>query len=198
MTLGVYIDSDVMVAAEIESETNHQESKKFMEYVLKNKDHNIKFFTSIYTFVELASAMSRRTRNSDRTYSLLYRVRNSWKRSIRPLSPLESHASFSHLVDDLIEAAIKYGTPSGDTVHAYTFAKYEMNYFITWNTKHFKGLKLKIKGIKILTPTDVLREFALIRKQAARSDTFEHIFRETLEKFHNEDDIKFQSRVLLK
>ena len=35
--MAIYIDSDVIVASEINDEENHAESEKFMEYVLRNK-----------------------------------------------------------------------------------------------------------------------------------------------------------------
>jgi hypothetical protein len=69
-----------MVASEIDNEKNHLESKKFMDYVLQSKKTDMKFFTSVFTFLELASAMIRRTKKQDKAYSLLYRVRNSWKK----------------------------------------------------------------------------------------------------------------------
>ncbi|MFH0860572.1 MAG: hypothetical protein V1921_05180 [Candidatus Altiarchaeota archaeon] len=163
MTLNVYIDSDVMIASEIKDEQNHVESKKFMDYIIKSRGEDIKFFTSQYTFVELASAMIRRTKKSDKAYSLLYRVRNSWKKFINPLPPMEKMTSFSNLVDNLIETAIGFKTPAGDTIHAHTFAEYEMDYLITWNIKHFVGMRRKIKNIKLLTPTNVLKEFEKIQ-----------------------------------
>jgi len=185
MELNVYIDSDVMVASEIKDEKNHTESKKFMDYVLKSKDKDIKFFTSIFTFLELASAMIRRTKNKDKAYSLLYRVRNSWKKFINPLPPMEKGTSFTTLVDNLIETTIKFKTPAGDTIHAHTFALNELNYFITWNTKHFKGMRRHLKQIKILTPTDVLKEFAILQnKQPSKKTKF--LFKETLQKLISE------------
>ena len=79
----IYIDSNIIIASEIRSEKHHKESKNFMAYVLDNKNPDIGFSTSIFTFLELASAMRRRTKNKDRAYSLLYKVRNLWKNSIK-------------------------------------------------------------------------------------------------------------------
>mgnify|MGYP001591756895 CR=1 FL=1 len=166
MVLNVYIDSDVMVASEIKGERNHIESKKFMEYVLKSKKADVMFFTSIFTFLELASAMIRRTNKPDKAYSLLYRVRKSWKKFINPLPPMEKITSFTSLIDELIETSINFKTPAGDTIHAHTYANNKMDYFITWNTKHFNGMKKSIKKIKILTPTDILKEFEKIKKDS--------------------------------
>ena len=188
MTLNIYIDSDVMVAAEIKEETNHAESKKFMEYVLKSKGTETQFFTSLYTFVELASAMIRRTKDPDRAYSLLYRVRNSWKQFINPLPPMK-RTSFSKLVDNLIETSIKFKTPAADTIHAHTVAEYAMDYLITWNIKHFAGMKKKIKGIKVLTPTDVLKEFEKI-KEKKKNKSQDEIFRELFEELIAKNKIK--------
>ena len=185
MSLNVYIDSDVMVASEIKGEQNHVESKKFMDYVLKTKDKDIEFFTSIFTFLELASAMIRRTKNKDKTYSLLYRVKNSWKKFINPLPPMERGTSFTTLIDNLIETTIKFKTPTGDTIHAHTFALNELDYFITWNTRDFHGMKRNLKGIKILTPTDILKEFENLKSKEPSKKT-ELLFKETFQKLIRE------------
>ena len=160
MTL-VYIDSDVIVASELKEEQYFSESKRFMEYVLKSRIPDTTFFTSVFTFLELASAMIRRTRNKDRAYSLLYQIRNSWKGSIKPYPPLPRSklTSFTRLVDTLIETSIKFRTPSGDTIHAQTAAQYEIDYLITWNKDHFSGMKREIKNLKLLNPTEALAEF---------------------------------------
>jgi len=162
MTL-VYIDSDVIVASELKEEQCFSESKRFMEYVLKSRIPDTTFFTSVFTFLELASAMIRRTRNKDKAYSLVYQIRSSWKDSIKPYPPLppKKLTSFSRLVDTLIETSIKFRTPSGDTIHAQTAAQYEIDYFITWNKDHFLGMEREIKNLKILNPTEALAEFKL-------------------------------------
>ncbi|MBA7604141.1 hypothetical protein ES703_11260 [subsurface metagenome] len=160
--MDVYIDSNVIVASEIKEEENHIESKKFMEHVLGNRNPDITFSTSVFSFVELASAMIRRTSNSDRAYSLLYRIRNSWKKSIKPLPPIPAkhRTSFTGLVDTLIETSIKYHTPSADTIHAQTVAGYEVNYVVTWNKKHFSYMEQQIPNLTVLTPTEMLNELA--------------------------------------
>lgn len=157
----VYIDSDVIVASEITDEQCHQESKEFMEYVLGSKKLDITFFTSVFTFVELASAMIRRTNNKDKAYSLLYRIRNSWKDSIKPLPPIpqENRAYFTKLVDTLVETSIRFRTPSGDTIHAQTVAGHEICYLVTWNKKHFSDMEKQIKDLRVLTPLEALDEF---------------------------------------
>jgi predicted nucleic acid-binding protein len=161
--INVYIDSDVIVASEIEQEEHHKESKRFVEYVLKNRKPDITFSTSVFTFLELASAMIRRTNNSDKAYSLLYRIRNSWKDSIRPLPPLppERLTSFTRLVDTLIETSLKYRTPAGDTIHAQTVSNHEIDYLVTWNKGHFSHLAKEIDGLRIVTPEESLRELGV-------------------------------------
>ena len=156
----VYIDSDVIVASQIESERHHRESREFMEYVLSSNKKDIVFFTSIFTFVELASAMIRRTNDKDRAYSLLYRIRNSWKNSILPLPPIpqKNRASFTKLVDTLIESSIQFHTPSGDTIHAQTVAGHEIECLVTWNVRHFSDMERQIKHLKVMTPAQVLLE----------------------------------------
>jgi len=160
MTL-IYIDSDVIVASELKEEQYSSESKRFMEYVLKSRIPDTTFLTSVFTFLELASAMIRRTRNKDRAYSLLYQIRNSWKGSIKPYPPLPRSklTSFTRLVDTLIETSIKFRTPSGNTIHAQTAVQYEINYLITWNKDHFLGMQREMKNLKILNPTEALAEF---------------------------------------
>ena len=70
----IYIDSDVIVASEIDTEQHHVESKDFMKQVTENRGRHFVFFTSVFTSLELASAMIRRTQDRDKAYSLLYRV----------------------------------------------------------------------------------------------------------------------------
>lgn len=170
----VYIDSDVIVASEISTEENHRESKKFMKYVIENKDPKFTFFTSIFTFLELASSMIRRTRDKDKTYSLLYRVMRTWKGSINPLPPIHSKklTSFTRLVDSLIETSIKFRTRSGDTIHAQTVAQNDINYFITWNKKHFSHLGKKIKNFRVLTPSELLAKLETIKKEEKPLESF--------------------------
>jgi len=157
--MDIYIDSDVIVASEIGDEENHAESEKFMEHVLGSKSLDVTFYTSVFSFVELASAMIRRTNNSDKAYSLLYRIRNSWKKSIKPLPPIPAkrRASFTSLVETLIETSIKYRTPSADTFHAQTIAGYEIDYVVTWNKKHFLYMEQQIPNLNILTPPEMLK-----------------------------------------
>lgn len=158
--MNIYIDSNVIVASEIRGEKHHQESKEFMKYVLGNKNPNIAFFTSVFTFLELASAMIRRTRDKNKAYSLLYRIRNSWKDLINPLPPIPPRklTSFTRLVDTLIETSIKFHTPAGDSIHAQTVAETEIDYLITWNKEHFSDMEKQIENLKVLTPTELLEE----------------------------------------
>jgi hypothetical protein len=129
-----------------------------MEYVLGKKSKDIIFYTSVFSFVELASAMIRRTNNIDKAYSLLYRIRNSWKKSITPLPPIPAklRSSFTSLVETLIETSIKYRTPSADTIHAQTISGYEIDFFVTWNIKHFSYMEQHITSLRIMTPPDIL------------------------------------------
>jgi predicted nucleic acid-binding protein len=159
--INVYIDSNVFVASELEEEQNHTESKRFMDYVLKAKHLEMTFSTYVFTFLELASAMIRRTKNKDRAYSLLYQIRSSWKDAIKPLGPLPTskHASFTRLVDTLIETSIAFCTPSGDTIHAQTVARYDLDYLITWNKDHFSEMQTQFKNLKILNPKEALEAF---------------------------------------
>jgi predicted nucleic acid-binding protein len=156
-----YIDSNVIIASEIPEEQFHDESKDFMECVIDNKKTDIVFYTSVFTFLELAAAMIRRTNNTDKTYSLLYRVRNSWKESIHPLPPIEPKkmTSFTKFVDILIETSLKFHTPASDTIHVQTIAKNRIDCVITWNKKHFSSMTEQIENLKILTPSEMMKEF---------------------------------------
>ncbi len=160
----IAIDSDVIVASEIDNETNHKESKEFMDYILSQKVKDVFFFTSLFTFLELASAMIRRTKNKDKTYSLMYRISKSWKKVINPL-PFSSSKkqitpnTFSRdLVDNLIETAIKYNTKSGDTIQSQAILENQIDCFITWNKKDFKILEKSIPNFKVLNPKEIITE----------------------------------------
>jgi hypothetical protein len=159
----IYIDSNVIVASEIEEESCYHESKEFIIFVLGNKEDNVVFFTSVFTFLELSSAMIRRTNNIDKTYSLLYRIRNSWKNSIHPLPPTRKRmTSFTRMVDSLIEASIEFRTPSADSIHALTIAENKMDYFVTFNKNDFRGLLKRIENLKMLTPSEMMKELKTI------------------------------------
>lgn len=163
--ISIYIDSDVIVAAEMEDEQNHMESKKFMDYVVKHDNPDATFITSIFTFLELASAMIRRTNDEDKAYSLLYRIGKSWKDSIKPVLPMPTKklTSLQRLVDRLVETAIKFHTPSGDTIHAQTAAWHEVDYLITWNKKDFSEMEKQIQGLKLLNPSEALDIFTKLK-----------------------------------
>ena len=160
----IYIDSNVIVASEIEEEEQHQKSKEFMEYVLASEGTDTIFFTSIFTFLELASAMIRRTNDKNKTYSLLYRIGKSWKESIKPVPPIlpKQLTSFGRLVDRLVETAVEFHTPSADTIHAQTVALYGFPYLVTWNKKDFSEMEKQISELKVLTPVEMLEELGKI------------------------------------
>ena len=159
--INIYIDSDVIVSAEMEDEQNHSESKIFMDYVLRQEHPDTTFITSVFTFLELASAMIRRTNDEHKAYSLVYRIGKSWKDSIKPVPPMPTKklTSFTRLVDRLVDTAIEFHTPSGDTIHAQTVAWHETDYLITWNKKHYSNMEHKILSLKVMTPTELLEEF---------------------------------------
>lgn len=160
----VYIDSDVIVSAEIPGERNHDESKKFMESALAARGASFNYVTSIFAFLEIASAMIRRTKNKHKAYSLLYRVQKSWKTSIRPYPPIEPRelTSFTRLVDSLIETAIRFRTPAGDTIHAQTVQRYKSDYLVTWNKHHYEYMGKRMRKVKIVTPSEMLAELKAV------------------------------------
>lgn len=156
----VYIDSNVIVASEIKDEEHHEQSRRFMEQVLGNKNPSVTYITSVFTFLEVASAMIRRTGNEDRVYSLLYKIGNLWKHSITPLGPIAPRnlTSFTRLVDSLVATSVRFGTSSADTIHAQTVAQHEIDYLVTWNTKHFLSLKKEINNLEVSTPPEALAQ----------------------------------------
>jgi len=48
--------------------------------------------------------------------------------------------SFTNLVDFLVEASIRFRTPSADSIHALTIAENKIDYFVTMNKSDFAGL----------------------------------------------------------
>ena len=164
----VYIDSNVIVSAEIESESNYDQSKAFMKVAqaVHSSYSDVEFFTSIFTFLELASAMIRRTSSEERVYSLLYRIRTSWKSWIKPVAPLapKELTSFQRLVDSFIETAVKFGTPTADTIHAQTVRMYNFDFLVTWNKKDFKGMLKEMKKLEILTPYEMQKRLRYLSR----------------------------------
>ncbi len=160
----VYIDSDVIVSSQRRSEKNHNESKKFMISAVGPHPSHIKYIISVFTFLEVASAMIRRTHNKHRAYSLLYQIKDSWKRSIKPAPPLATKdlTSFERLVESLVESTMKFRTPSFDSIHAQTIYLYDCDYLVTWNKADFKGLRRRMRKLKILTPTEMTQELNLL------------------------------------
>jgi len=122
----------------------------------------IRFVISVFTFLEVASAMIRRTHNKHRAYSLLYQIKDSWKRSIKPAPPLATKdlTSFERLVDSLVETTMKFLTPSFDSIHAQTIYMYDCDYLVTWNKTDFQGLKRAVRKLKILTPSEMTQELS--------------------------------------
>ncbi|MEK6888812.1 MAG: hypothetical protein AABW80_01760 [Nanoarchaeota archaeon] len=184
----IAIDTDVIVASEIDNEPNHKDSKDFMEYILSNNLKEIYFFTSIFTFLELGSAMIRRTKDKDKAYSLLYQIRRSWKKIINPL-PLSINkkqitvSKFSQdWIDELIETAIKFKTKSGDTIQTQAILENQIDCFITWNKRDFIGLENAIKGFKVFTPTEILSELNKINKKRARYSKVDNLIESISEK----------------
>ena len=166
----IAIDSDVIVASQIENEGNHAESKKFMDFILTNKINELYYFTSIFTFLELASAMIRRTKDQDKAYSLLYKIRTNWKEMINPLPLLDSKKALSskafstNLIDKLIETSIKFGTKSGDTIQAQAIVENQIDFFVTWNKKDFIELEKQIPNFKVLTPTEMFDQIIKMKE----------------------------------
>ncbi len=169
----VYIDSNVIVSSEIKSESNYAESSKFMEFAerIHARFPDVKFVTSVFTFLELASAMIRRTQNEDKTLSLLYRVTTMWESWIKPVAPLApgKRTSFKRLIDSLIGTAIKFHTPAADTIHAQTVYLYDFDYLVTWNKADFQGMTKVMRKLTIVTPAEMYEQLRdLVRERTGR------------------------------
>ena len=70
------------------------------------------------------------------------------------LSPLKKNVDFSHLVEKLIETAIKHSTPSGDTIHVLTMLEHRIKILITWDKRDFENVRGKKE---IFTPEEFLK-----------------------------------------
>jgi len=141
-----------------------------MTSVVGPHSSQIQYVISVFTFLEVASAMFRRTHNRHRARSLLYQIKDSWKRSTKPTPPLATRdlTSFERLVDSLVESTMKFGTPSFDSIHAQTIYLHDFDYLVTWNKPDFKGLKRYVRKLQIFTPTEMMRELAEISKSPQR------------------------------
>ena len=126
-----------------------------MDFIIKDKGVRLEAYVSIFSFLELASAMVRRTKKKDKAYSLLYQINRSWRNCIKPIPPSPKISSFQNLIDDLVESAINFRTTAGDTMQAHSFATLDIKYFITWNARDFKRMGKKLK-INILSPKEIL------------------------------------------
>lgn len=157
--ISAYIDSDVFVSSVRQKEQYHKESKEFIDFVVKEKiASNIAFFTSRFTEVEIASAIFRQTRDKDRARATLHKLERPWKNKISLLPEKPSKKiNLDDLIIKLVETTLKYGTRFGDTVHANNVESYAIDYLVTWNKKDFLKLEKKIKKLKVLNPTEMLK-----------------------------------------
>jgi predicted nucleic acid-binding protein len=152
----IYVDSNIFVDAEISNRPFHKESKKFLESVLHR--HDIRVCTSVYTLLEIASAITRQIGKRNIAYKYLYNVELKYdKNQVSRLYPSRKDEvfDFEKLVRALIETSIRYYTPSGDTIHAHTLIANRIRTLITRNKDHFKHLK----GRDILTPEEFMEKF---------------------------------------
>lgn len=150
----IYVDSNVFVDAEISERPFHEESKKFLESVLSR--HDIRVCTSVYTLLEIASAITRQIGKRYIAYKYLYNVELKYDKShVSRLYPSRKDEvfDFEKLVQALIETSIQYYTPAGDTIHAHTLIANRIRTLITRNKDHFKHLK----GRDILTPEEFIQ-----------------------------------------
>jgi len=154
----VYIDSDVFVSYVRKTEKNHKNSKKFLDFIIKNNLKDVNFFTSRFTEVEVGSAIYRRTKRQDRARATLHKMTRSWANKIFPLPENPNKKiKIDNLIIKLVETALKYGTRFGDSIHANDVESYDIDYLVTWNIKDFKKLEKKIKKLTVLEPVEILK-----------------------------------------
>jgi len=149
----IYVDSNIFVDAEIPDRPFHKESKRFLETVLARRD--IRVCTSVYTLLEIASAITRQIGKRYIAYKSLYNVEMKYSEShVSRLYPSRKDEvfDFEKLVRALIETSIQYYTPAGDTIHAHTLIANRIRTLVTRNKDHF----LHLKGREILTPEEFL------------------------------------------
>lgn len=150
----VYIDTDVLIASKSRSETNHLKSKKFTDYVIGDKSSGYQFFASGYTLLEMVTNVRRKTGSKDKARSLAWQLTRSWKYRIRMLG--FKPKSIEDLFHELTETAIELGIPTGDTIHSQLIIDSKMDYLVTWNKKHFKPLRRKLRKLEIMNPEEFL------------------------------------------
>lgn len=152
----IYVDSNIFVDAEIDSEPHHKESKLFFDSILPRQD--IRICTSVYTLLEIASAVTRQVGSRETPYRYLYNVQVKYKEGqVSWLPPLKKEddmpsLNFEKFVRILIDVCIECHTPSGDTIHAQAMLEHGIKTIITRNGRDFKGLK----DIEVLTPEEFL------------------------------------------
>ena len=147
----IYIDSNVFVDVEIPERPHHRESREFFERVLGRDD--IRVCTSVYTSLEIASAI-RRQKGSRTVYRYLYNIHTKYKEGqVIWLLPAKKNIGFKRLIEELIETAIKHATPSGDTIHVLTMFEHRIKTLITWDKRDFQN----VKGREVFTPQEFLR-----------------------------------------
>ena len=147
----IYIDSNVFVDVEIPERPHHRESREFFERVLGRND--IRVCTSVYTSLEIASAI-RRQKGSRSVYRYLYNIHTKYKEGqIEWLPPTKKKMDFPRLVQEFVETTIEHATPSGDTIHVLTMFENRITTLITWDKRDFQH----VKGRHVFTPEEFLR-----------------------------------------
>jgi len=152
----IYVDSNIFVDVEIPQRDFHKKSSDFLESVLSNQ--NTRVCTSVYTLLEIASAITRQVGKRNIAWKHLYNVEVKYKEGqVSWLYPSREIRvfDFEKLVRALIETSIQYYTPAGDTIHAHTLIANRIRTLITRNKDHFKHLK----GREILTPEEFMDRF---------------------------------------
>lgn len=152
----IYVDANVFVDAEMPKREFHKKSEEFLKLVLAR--HDIRVCTSVYTLLEIASAITRQIGKRSISWKYLYNVEAKYKEGrVSWLYPTKKDEvfDFERLVRALVDTATQYYTPSGDTIHAHTLIANRIRTLITRNKDHFH----RLKGRAILTPEEFLEKF---------------------------------------
>jgi len=154
----VYIDTNVFISAYSRDEkVQYTLSRKFLNEVIKGEKLQIRysFFTSGFTLLELVANIRRKTGSKDKTRSLAWQLKQSWKNKIAMIG--FKTKSVPKFFEELVETAIELGITTGDTIHSQLIMDTKMDYLITWNKKDFLKLRKKMKHLEIMTPPEFLK-----------------------------------------
>lgn len=161
----VYVDSNVIISSKLRDENTYKDSKRFIDFILKNKFQEFEFWTSRFTGVELSTVLMKRRKNPYRAKALIFDLEKGWKNKVFLLPPNPNEKiKVGEFVDKLIKTSLCYPIRFSDLIHLFFAIEYEMDYIVTWNISDFKILEKKL-NVKVLTPTEMIDEIKRIENK---------------------------------